>query len=218
MLNFVKQKTILRGKIMVKNIGMVGDSIAHGFYDGENLGWFARLGQLVLKNYQGQYVFNNMSQSGDNIADCANRAISEVLSRNFDLIIVNIGINDLRRRKDSELQLDFSEGARIMYWNRLLDILAKTGAIILVTDLTPIIEKRYSEKASLLRYNQDVERYNEIIKNICEQRKIYFFARYDNWKNRDLENLYEDATHPNAQGHKIMAEEVYGYLIENNLL
>lgn len=57
-----------------------------------------------------------------------------------------------------------------MYWNRL-DILAKTGAIILVTDLTPIIEKRYSEKASLLRYNQDVERYNEIIKIFVSKEK-----------------------------------------------
>ena len=89
----------------------------------------------------------------------------KVLSRQFDLIIVNIGINDLRRRKNSDLQLDFSEGARIMYWNKLLDILAKTGAKIVVMDLVPVIESRYSEQASLVRYNSDVERYNEIIKS-----------------------------------------------------
>lgn len=203
---------------MVKNIGMVGDSIAHGYYDEQDLGWFARLGKIILSSHSGEYVFNNMSQSGDNIADAANRANFEVLSRQFDLIIVNIGINDLRRRKDSELQLDFSEGVRIMYWNKLLDILSKTGATIVVTDLMPVIESRYTEQAALVRYNSDVERYNEIIRYICQQRNIKFFERYSSWKNRELEKLYKDATHPNAKGHQIMAEEIYGYLEKENLL
>lgn len=203
---------------MVKNIGMIGDSIAHGYYDEQDLGWFARLGKMILSSYVGEYVFNNMPQSGDNIADAVNRACFEALSRQFDLIIVNVGINDLRRRKDSELQLDFSEGARMMYWNKLLDILSKTGATIVVTDLTPVIENRYTEQASLVRYNSDVKRYNEIIKNVCKQRNISFFARYEKWENRDLESLYKDATHPNAKGHQIMAEEIFDYLKQNNLL
>lgn len=203
---------------MLKNIGMIGDSIAHGYYDEEDLGWFARLGKLILKNHPNTYLFNNMSQSGDNIADTTNRAISEVLSRQFDLILINTGINDLRRRKNSDLQLDFSEGARIMYWNKLLDVLALTKAEIVVLDLTPIIENRYTEQATLIRYNSDVERYNEIIKEVCEQRNINFFARYDRWKSRNLDALYKDATHPNSEGHQIMAEEVYDYLKENKLL
>ncbi len=203
---------------MVKNIGMVGDSIAHGYYDEADLGFFSRLGKKILSHHPGKYVFNNMAQSGDNIADAANRAIFEALSRQFDLIIVNIGINDLRRRKDSNLQLDFSEGARIMYWNKLLDILSKTAATIVVTDLTPVIEKRYTKQATLIRYNTDVERYNEIIKEICIKRNVHFFARYENWKKRDLENLYQDATHPNAAGHQIMADELFEYLENQHLL
>lgn len=203
---------------MVKNIGMIGDSIAHGYYDENEMGFFARLAKLILENHPGEYVFNNMAQSGDNIADATNRAIYEVLSRQFDLIIVNIGINDLRRRKNSDLQLDFSEGARIMYWNKLLDILAKTGAKIVVMDLAPVIESRYSEQASLVRYNSDVERYNEIIKTICQDRNVFFFSRYEDWKSRDLEKLYKDATHPNAVGHQMMAEEIYRFLCANKVI
>ena len=203
---------------MVKNIGMIGDSIAHGYYDENEMGFFARLAKLILENHPGNYVFNNMAQSGDNIADATNRAIYEVLSRQFDLIIVNIGINDLRRRKNSDLQLDFSEGARIMYWNKLLDILAKTGAKIVVMDLVPVIESRYSEQAWLVRYNSDVERYNEIIKTICQDRNVFFFSRYEDWKSRDLEKLYKDATHPNAVGHQMMAEEIYRFLQTKLLL
>ena len=203
---------------MVKNIGLIGDSIAHGYYDENDLGWFSRLGKLILKTYQCEYVFNNMSQSGDNIADTTNRAVSEVLSRNFDLILVNTGINDLRRRKNSDLQLDFSDGVRIMYWNKLLDILNQTKAKIIVLDLTPVIENRYTEQASLIRYNSDVEHYNQIIEEICKQRNVSFFARYNEWKNRNLDVLYKDATHPNAEGHQIMAEEVYNFLTQQHLL
>lgn len=203
---------------MLKNIGVIGDSIAHGYYDNENLGWFARLGKILLSEQSGQYLFNNISQAGDNIADAVSRAYSEILSRHFDLIIVSIGINDLRRRKNSNLQLDFSEGARIMYWNKLLDTLDLTKAKIVVTDLMPVVETKYTEDANLIRYNTDVERYNEIIKDICNQRHIHFFARYRNWKQRNLEYLYQDATHPNSEGHQIMAQEIYEYLKSNELL
>lgn len=203
---------------MVKSIGMIGDSIAHGYYDEQNLGYFTRLAQKILSIHSGEYVFNNMSQSGDNVADATNRAIHEVLSRNFDLILVNIGINDLRRRKDSDLQLDFSEGARRMYWNKLLDMLALAKAKVVVLDLTPVIEERYSEQATLIRYNADVEKYNEIIKEICNNHNIAFFSRYSLWKKRELKDLYKDATHPNAKGHQIMADEIYDYLTANGFI
>lgn len=203
---------------MLKFIGLLGDSIGHGYCDDKDLGWFARLGKMLLSSGEVQCLFNNMTQAGDNIADTTNRAISEALSRHFDLIIVNTGINDLRRRKNSELQLDFSDGARIMYWNKLLDILALSKAKIVVLDLLPVIETRYMEEATLIRYNSDVEHYNRIIEKICKERGINFFARYDKWKSRNLEALYADALHPNGEGHQILAEEVYDYMKKNNLL
>lgn len=203
---------------MLKIMGLLGDSIGHGYCDEKDLGWFARLGKMISESNAYEYIFNNMSQAGDNVADTTSRAISEVLTRHFDLIIINTGINDLRRRKNSELQLDFSDGARIMYWNKLLDILALSKAKIVVLDLLPVIENRYMEEATLIRYNSDVEHYNRIIEEICQQRGINFFARYDKWKNKNLETLYKDALHPNSEGHQILAEEVYDYVKKNNLL
>lgn len=203
---------------MIKLIGIVGDSIAHGFYDAEDLGWVARLGKMILQSRAGEYVFNNMAQAGDNIADAYHRALTEVGSRHFDLILVNVGINDLRRRKNSDLQLDFSEGARIMYWQKMLAFLQSTGAKIVVTDLLPVVEEKYTEDASLTRYNSDVERYNEIIGEICAAYKVPFFARNAAWQQRDLPALYQDATHPNARGHQIMAEEIFAFLQSHELI
>ena len=203
---------------MVKNIGVIGDSIAHGYYDETDLGWFARLGKIILSKHSGEYTFNNLSYSGDNIADAVNRSFYDVLSRKFDLIIVSIGINDLRRRKDSNLQLDFSEGARLMYWNKLFDVLSQTKVQIVVLDLLPVVECRYLPEASLIRYNADVEKYNVMLKELCKQKDVCFFSRYDDWKSRDLETLYKDATHPNSAGHQLMAEEISAFLETEHLL
>lgn len=107
---------------------------------------------------------------------------------------------------------------RMMYWHKLLDVLALTKAKIVVTDLIPVIENRYTDQASLIRCNADVERYNQIIKKICKERNVSFFARYDKWKAQNLEELYKDAIHPNAKGQQIMAEELYAYLSQNKIL
>ena len=203
---------------MVKTIGLIGDSIGHGFFDKEDTGWFNRLAKMILQDYDEDCFFNNMSQAGDNIADTANRAISEVLSRRFDILIVSTGINDLRRRKSCGYELDFSEGARMMYWQRLLDILSYTKAQIVVTDLLPVVENRYTSHADLIRRNSDVERYNEQLCELCNERNIKFFARYPHWQKRNLEKLYFDATHPNTVGHKMVAEEIYAFLQKEKLL
>ena len=203
----------------MKSIGILGDSIAHGYGDQTGAGWFARLETLILeKHNHDAYLFTNMAQAGDNVADTMHRAISEVLSRHFDLILANTGTNDVRRRKNSDLQLDFSEGARMMYWNKMLDILALTKAKVVVLDLLPVVEHYDTEDESVVRYNADIERYNEIIAEICKERKIAFFARYDQWKKKNLEILYQDAAHPNAKGHELLAQEVYSYLTENKIL
>ncbi|MBO6282093.1 MAG: SGNH/GDSL hydrolase family protein [Alphaproteobacteria bacterium] len=204
--------------MMIKCIGAIGDSITHGFYDDQNLGWFTRLGQMILAEHSGEYVFNNMSQAGDTIADAVHRSLYEVLSRHFDLIIVNIGINDLRRRKNSDMQLDFSEGRRAEYWQQLLTVLQKTGAKIVVTDLLPVVESRYTPEATLLRRNSDVECYNRQIKELCGQNNIPFFERYPDWKDRNIESLYKDALHPNTQGHQLIARQMFDFLKAENLI
>ncbi len=199
---------------MPRNVIFIGDSIANGYFDEENIGWCGRLSQKILQNHSGKFIFNNISQSGDNIADITYRATCELLTRHADIVIINAGINDLRRRVDSNLELDFSEGVRIMYWNKLLDIVNKPGAETVVLELLPTVEERYTTSATLIRRNQDVERYNEIIENICKNRNIKFIKQYAQWKSRNLKELYKDATHPNAKGHQIIADEVYDELVK----
>ena len=203
---------------MVKLIGIIGDSIAHGFFDEQDAGWFSRLSRMIKQNSKEFCAFNNMAQAGDNIADTYHRALYEVSSRHFNLLIISLGANDIRRRDNSNSELDFSFGARQMYWQKLLDFLQNTGAKIVVMDLLPVIETRYGEDATLTRKNADVEAYNRQIKELCAQYSITFFERYDNWKTRNLEALYQDALHPNSEGHKIIAEEIFAFLRNKQII
>lgn len=202
----------------MKLIGIVGDSIAHGFYDEKDAGWFSRLSQIIKQNSKEFCAFNNMAQAGDNIADAYHRALYEVSSRHFDLLLVSLGANDIRRRDNSNSELDFSFGARQMYWQKLLEFLQKTGAKIVVTDLLPVIETRYGEDATLTRKNTDVEEYNRQIEKLCKEHNITFMARYYNWKTKDLEALYQDALHPNSVGHQLIAEEIFAFLSEKKIV
>ena len=85
-------------------------------------------------------------------------------------------------------------------------------------DLIPVVESKYTEDASLTRYNKDVVRYNKIIKDICKERGISFFERFGDWMKQDLNTLYEDASHPKAKGHQLLAEELFSYLEKNKIL
>ncbi len=106
----------------------------------------------------------------------------------------------------------------MMYWHKLLDTLSLTHAKIVVLDLLPVIETRYTNQASLIRYNSDVKRYNMLIKNICRKRNISFFQRYHLWQNNNLKKRYTDATHPNHIGHQIIADEIFNYLEEHHII
>ena len=116
------------------------------------------------------------------------------------------------------MRLDFSEGVRQTYWQRLLETLQQSGAKIIVTDLLPVVEGRYTEDASLERLNSDVEDYNAQIKQICRQYNITFFERYYSWIEKNYTSLYTDAVHPNAQGHQLIAQQMFDFLKTENLL
>ena len=60
-------------------------------------------------------------------------------------------------------------------------MLALAKAKVVVLDLTPVIEERYSEQATLIRYNADVEKFVAQWKrnNAAFQKSIQKFRLYN---------------------------------------
>ena len=199
-----------------KVIGAMGDSITNGYWDEEGIGWFGRLGRKILKDFPKQYGFTNISQNGDRICDAFHRLGSDALTRDIDILIVAIGINDVIQRV-SDPVTDMSLALRGEYWRSFLDLAQQNYKQILILDILPVREELYpvddSSGAFFHKNNVSIE-YNQLIKKLCQERNIPFFARYENWKNRNLADFYDDTAHPNTKGHEAIADEVYKELLK----
>ena len=203
-------------------IGAIGDSITQGYFDEEGLGWFGRLSQKIAKTFPLKYGFNNMSESGDRICDAYYRLTSE-LTKDCNILIFAIGVNDIVRRGNADTQEDLSPLLRSKYWDKCFTLAKKTEAKILVLDILPIIEiadgVMYDEEDPALYYfNKDIVEYNKLLKTKCLENDAIFVERYKNWEDRNLSELYLDTVHPNAKGHQLIADEVYDALVRLKLI
>ena len=206
-----------------KTIGVIGDSISNGYWDGDGKGgWFGRLAERLTQEQPGQFGFNNMAQEGDRVADVFHRFASEATSRSLDVIIIAVGCNGVIRSPEKNSPLDLSPHLRYEYWQKLLTLSNQNPATVVVLDILPVLEARYPSVGSgnvpCFECNDDVEAYNLQIEELCDQYKIHFFKRYDKWTQRDLSLYYIDTVHPNADGHQIIADEVYSFLKENKII
>lgn len=195
-------------------IGLLGDSIANGYWDEDGKGgWFGRFSELISKKYPHQYGFNNMAQDGDRVCDVYHRMATEVLTRGIDVLLIAVGVNDIIRPYQPNAAFDISEHLRSEYWTKLLSLAQKNVKKIIVIGLLPVCESRYPDQdwadLPIYTFNEDIKQYNELIKEICLKNNVSFYNPYDSFVIKNLESLYIDACHPTAQGHSILSEEIY---------
>ena len=200
-----------------KIISALGDSITQGAFDESGLGWFGRLTQKVaahsLANSGYTFCSHNMSLSGDRICDAYHRFAPECLTRDIDILIINIGCNDLVRRGAPDAPMDLSIGLRAEYWNWLLDMAIKNIPTVLVLDILPIREETdETDEDDIYEWNKDIKEYNDQIAQLCAARNIPFIRRFEKWEKRNLADYYVDYGHPNGAGHQLIADEIYAEL------
>ncbi|MCL2439362.1 MAG: SGNH/GDSL hydrolase family protein [Alphaproteobacteria bacterium] len=196
-----------------KIIAALGDSITNGYWDSNFSGWFGRLAARLSLERPQAFGFNNCSQNGDRICDAFHRFGAEVMTREVDILLIAIGLNDLIRSSEADSPLDLSPHLRAEYWNRLLDAAAKNCGRVVVFDILPVRENMMpcTEGNGLTMFwkNSDIVEYNDQIAELCASRGIPFVRRYHRWIERDLAHYYFDEAHPNEAGHTLLAEKVY---------
>lgn len=198
-------------------IGLLGDSIANGYWD-DCGGWFGRLQGKMSEECPLQYGFNNMAQDGDRICDVFHRLGGETLTRYIDTLLIAVGVNDIIRPYRADAPFDMSEHLREEYWCRVLDLASRAVNKTIVIGMLPVRENCYPDQdwsdKPIYTHNCDIEEYNALIEKLCNQRKVDFYNPYNNWQKYCLDNLYQDACHPNTLGHSKLAEEIFAYLKE----
>jgi lysophospholipase L1-like esterase len=190
------------------NICIFGDSIVWGGYDPVNGGWANRLRNYLEGKYDEEGKYSEVSTY--NLGICADDSTGllkrfrvEAIPRKPDVIILAIGINDIRHQPDQPILFDKFE-------NNIRDLVSQAIEFtnkIVILGITPVDEKLMTPRnvpPYNFRENKDIIKCNEILKVVAEKQKIIFIPIPRDFSVEDL----SDGLHPNTKGHLKIFEAV----------
>lgn len=180
------------------NILIFGDSITWGAYDPEQGGWATRLRNYFEEQDNDVDVYN-LGISGDTTADLLERIEVEAKSREPNLIIFAIGINDAQFIHSAN-GLRVSPNGFQQNLAKLLAIGKKFTDKVVFVGLTRVDESKTTPipwNTDKSYTNENIERLDKVIKKFCEDNKLKFIPMESVVGNDDL----IDGLHPNTKGH-----------------
>lgn len=204
-----------------------GDSFPYGKWDTELNGWASRLRRMLdekIMSGHGYYETYNFGVPGDFSEGLLKRFESDLRPRFRDgediVIIFEIGVNDSQfQRQTGKLRTskeDFEENLR-----ELIGIAQKYTSKVVVIGLTPINEE---QTLTVSWYRDDyyknklIFEYNEIIKQVCLQKSVYFIDVFEKLNDKRYFDNLVDGIHPNAKGHEWLFRIVKEFLVEKKLI
>ncbi|TSA44357.1 SGNH/GDSL hydrolase family protein [bacterium] len=196
----------------IESICVFGDSTAWGAWDLEKGGWVNRLWFHIGKRTGDDYVeIYNQSVSGGTTEIILSRFESETKVRNADAIIFQTGGNDASYEHTPDNYLVAPDKFR----TNLEDIIKRARKItenIVFMDLKNCNESKTMPVpwADIYYTNQNIEKYREIMKNVCRENNVPFL----DIKPLDNED-FDDGLHPNAAGHEKIFVQVRNFLTAN---
>lgn len=197
-----------------KNILFLGDSISDGFYDSEGAGWVGRLEQLLHKDAPLMWGMQNFSVSGDRVVDALYRLNGYLTTKDTDYLFVAVGVNDIFRYGSEDAPISMALELRHDYWNRLFKLAKPFVEKVFVFSLLPVNESlngKFTDGfgTKLISLNKDIVEYNSKIKEWAEESRAVFIDLYSRFYNHGHENLLFDDSHPNSEGHELLAQWAY---------
>ena len=196
----------------IESICIFGDSTAWGAWDLDRGGWANRLWLHIGKRNENYIEIYNQSISGGTTETILHRFESEAKNRNADALIFQTGGNDSSYKHTPNNQVVSAE----KFESNIQEIIARAK------EITPHIIfigfKKCDEKntmpvswADIYYANENIEKYNHIMKKSCERNNILFIDIFDLLGEDDL----DDGLHPNAEGHRKIFERVRDFLVEH---
>ena len=201
-----------------------GDSITYGALDKEG-GWVQRLRKFLDKNFTKLDIdVYNLGISGDTPEDLLERFEFETKQRMKEgekiIVIFSIGINDSQYIHDKNSLRTSLERFRENIKNLIKSANRFTSKIVFV-GLTPVDESKtipipWNKNKSYK--NEYIQKYNEIIKLVCKENKLYFVDIFENYMKLNYKNLLKDGLHLNSEGHEKLFEIIKDSLIKNKII
>lgn len=197
-----------------------GDSITYGAWDVANSGWAQRL-RIYLDKKQEEdsdlyFLTYNLGVPGETTDGLVSRFLLEIKAR-------------IREEKQEENIFIFAYGANdaavipslnkfrvgLEYFKNNLentvDQAKKFGNKIFILNIAPVNEEFTAAPVNedMSRLNKNIEIYNKRIKEMADNKGIYFVDVNLAFMNNDYKSLFcEDGLHPNESGHEIIFNEL----------
>lgn len=194
-------------------ICVFGDSITFGYNDDEG-GWVDRLKRFFFTQNNDVSVYN-VGISGDTTENLLSRLELECIQREPNVLIFAIGINDssyIESKENHQIDVKFFRDNL----SKILEIGRKFTQTIVFIGLTRVDEiKTKPIPWDKRKYydNENVQKYNSIIKDFCSDNNIPFVSMIDTINLDDL----DDGLHPNSKGHEKIFEKIRNFLLSQSI-
>lgn len=206
---------------MNRHVYCFGDSIAYGEWD-EQGGWVQRLRSFADQAFisqRGEKVLTyNLGVPGDTAADMLQRMEAEMEAR-FDpqaetLVIIAAGMNDAHFMT-AEKRYAYSPEEFEANLGRLVGIARKYTKKIALVGLNPVDQNKVDPlpwNPAKAYHSDRVKLINAVIEKVAGEENLFFADIWKNWVQLDYRALLSDGLHPNASGHRRIAEKVAAFL------
>ncbi|MBK8952157.1 MAG: G-D-S-L family lipolytic protein [Chitinophagaceae bacterium] len=194
-----------------KKVIFFGDSITElGVKPG---GYITRVDSMFRsENRAEEFEFIGSGISGNKIYDLYLRLEEDVISRNPDVVVIYIGVNDVWHKTLLGTGTDPDKFEKF-YEAILIKLKEKNIKVILCT---PAVVGEKTDMSNPL--DGDLNRYSNIIREIAKKndlplidlrKKILDYLKNNNPGNLDKNVLTYDKVHMNAKGNQFIAEEMW---------
>jgi lysophospholipase L1-like esterase len=186
-----------------------GASVTQGFWDTEGGGWVSR-----LQNNRFSPTFFNLAISGNTSAKVLERFEAETKARLWPgeelAFVIGLGTNDACVEAG---QAWSSPEQYKQNMTRIIQLAKQYSSKILLVELTPCDESKttpvswgdYSYRSA------DIQKLNQVLAEISDEQKVPLVSIFAAFEGREKE-LLPDGLHPNAEGHKLIANLVKPHL------
>jgi lysophospholipase L1-like esterase len=194
-----------------KKVIFFGDSITEaGVKPG---GYVLKVADLAAKeNKSAQYDFIGSGIGGNKVYDLYLRLEDDVLSKNPDVVVIYIGVNDVWHKQSHGTGTDYDKFEK--FYNALIKKIQAKGAKIILA--TPAVVGERTDFSNEL--DGDLNRYSSLIRSIARNnnlplvdlRKAFLeYNKANNPENKESGILTTDRVHLNDKGNELVATEMW---------
>jgi lysophospholipase L1-like esterase len=228
----------------IKNTGprivCFGDSVTFGWNIRYDFSYPYLLGKNLAVKYPGVKVIN-CGVGGNTINDALARIEKDVLYYKPHLVIINFGLNDGMLNKEALNIGPATESGSLYYkkdpsyilpqvdisdfdvkYRQAIDLLKENNISILVLGMSPVTDDfPAAQAADFQKKQKDIYLvYNERIKKIAADNTLDFLDMWEIFNSEGMPGKYiqSDGIHPDEEGLELISDNIFKYMIENNIL